>query len=91
MTEAYVLAGELVCADGDYRRAFDAYEERLRSFVDDKQTGARSFVSVFATKSRLGIAFRNLMMRTMNSLPWVADMFVARSLTDNLMLPEYPM
>jgi hypothetical protein len=27
----------------------------------------------------------------MNSLPWVADMFVARSLTDNLMLPEYPM
>jgi hypothetical protein len=54
MTEAYVLAGELVCADGDYLRAFDAYEERLRSFVDDKQTGARS-------------------------------------LTDNLMLPEYPM
>jgi hypothetical protein len=48
-----------------------AYEERLRSFVDDTQAGARSFVSVFATKSRLGIAFR--------------------SLTDNLMLPEYPM
>ena len=23
MTEAYVLAGELLCADGDYRRAFD--------------------------------------------------------------------
>ena len=66
MTEAYVLAGELLCAKGDYRRAFDAYEARLRLFVDEKQRGARRFVSVFATKTPLGIGFRNLVMRAMN-------------------------
>ena len=33
ITEAYVLAGELVRAGGDHRRAFDAYEERLRPFI----------------------------------------------------------
>ncbi|BCI91284.1 hypothetical protein NIIDMKKI_64900 [Mycobacterium kansasii] len=30
MTEAYVLAGELERAGGDHRRAFEAYEARLR-------------------------------------------------------------
>ena len=91
MTEAYVLAGELLCAKGDYRRAFEAYEARLRSFVDEKQRGASSFVSVFDTKTQLGIGFRNLAMRAMNALPRAAETLVARSLTDNLVLPNYPM
>jgi FAD binding domain len=40
ITEAYVLAGELARAAADYRRAFDAYEARLRPFIKTKQAGA---------------------------------------------------
>jgi len=37
MTEAYVLAGEIARADGDYRCAFAGYEGRLGRFVEAKQ------------------------------------------------------
>ena len=90
MTEAYVLAGELLCAQGDYRRAFDAYEARLRPFVEGKQAAARKFVPVFATQTRLGIGFRDLVMRMMNFRP-LADMLVSRSVRDDFELPNYPM
>ena len=45
--EAYVLAGELHRADGDFRRAFAAYETRLRSFVTAKQQAAIRFRWIF--------------------------------------------
>ena len=50
MTEAFVLAGELACARGDYRRAFDAYEARLRPFVEGKQAAGREVCPRFATR-----------------------------------------
>jgi 2-polyprenyl-6-methoxyphenol hydroxylase-like FAD-dependent oxidoreductase len=90
MTEAYVLAGELDCARGDYRRAFDAYEARLRPFVEGKQAAAQRFLPVFATQTRLGIRFRNLVMRTMNFRP-LADLLLTRSVRDDFELPNYPM
>ena len=90
MTQAYVLAGELACARGDYRRAFDAYEARLRRFVEHKQAAARKFLPVFATQTRLGIRFRNLVMRTMNFRP-LADLLLTRSVRDDFELPNYPM
>ncbi|KAA0084513.1 FAD-binding domain [Mycolicibacterium sp. P9-64] len=90
MTEAYVLAGELLCARGDYRRAFDAYETRLRRFVERKQVAAQKFVPVFATRTGQGIWFRNLVMTTMNFRP-LADMLLTRSLRDDFELPNYPM
>ena len=90
MTEAYVLAGELLCADGDYRRAFAAYEARLRPFIEEKQAGAQKLVPVFATQTRLGIWFRNLVMRTMNFRP-LAELLLARSVLDDFELPDYPM
>ena len=89
MTEAYVLAGELSCARGDYPRAFDAYEARLRRFVEGKQTAARKYVPVFATQTGRGIWFRNLMMRTMNFRP-LADLVLTRSVRDDFELPNYP-
>ena len=52
MTEAYVLAGELARARGDYRRAFDAYETRLRPMAESKQAMAQKLLPVFATKTR---------------------------------------
>jgi 2-polyprenyl-6-methoxyphenol hydroxylase-like FAD-dependent oxidoreductase len=90
MTAAYVLAGELACAGGDYRRAFDAYETRLRPFVEGKQATAQKFLPVFATQTRLGIWLRNLVMRTMNFRP-LADLVLARSVRDDFELPNYPM
>lgn len=89
MTEAYVLAGELVCARGDYWRAFDAYETRLRRFVEAKQGAAQKYLPVFATQTRLGIWFRNLAMRTMNFRP-LAELLLTRSMRDDFELPDYP-
>ena len=89
MTEAYVLAGELACAGGDYRRAFDAYEARLRRLVEHKQAAAQKFLPVFATQTRLGIWFRDLVMRTMNFRP-LADLLLTRSVRDDFELPNYP-
>jgi 2-polyprenyl-6-methoxyphenol hydroxylase-like FAD-dependent oxidoreductase len=90
MTEAYVLAGELACARDDYRRAFDAYETRLRPFVEGKQAAAQKFLPVFATQTRLGIWIRDLVMRTMNFRP-LADLLITRSMRDDFELPNYPM
>ena len=90
MTEAYVLAGELLRAQGDHRRAFEAYESRLRPFIEGKQASAEKFMSFFATRTRPGIWFRNLAMRTMKFSP-LGDRLIARGLSDDFELPDYPM
>jgi 2-polyprenyl-6-methoxyphenol hydroxylase-like FAD-dependent oxidoreductase len=88
ITEAYVLAGELARAGADHREAFGAYERRLRPFITGKQDGATKFVSFFTPRTSMGIWFRNVAMRAMN-LPPVADAVLARSLRDDLELPDY--
>jgi 2-polyprenyl-6-methoxyphenol hydroxylase-like FAD-dependent oxidoreductase len=90
MCEAYVLAGELLCAQGDYRQAFEAYEARLRRFVEGKQAAATKLLPVFATRTRPGIWFRDLVMGTMNFRP-LAELVLARGLRDDFELPDYPM
>lgn len=89
ITEAYVLAGELLRADGDHRRAFNAYETRLRPFVRDKQSSAEKLIGFFATKTRFGPWFRNVAMRTMNFGP-MANLF-GGGVRDDFQLPEYAM
>lgn len=88
MTEAYVLAGELQRAGGDHRQAFDTYERRLRLLLESKQAAARRFVSFFATRTRLGLWFRNQAMRAMNIGP-VVQVFAGRGLRDDFELPDY--
>lgn len=88
ITEAYVLAGELHRADGDHRRAFDAYEARLRPFIDAKQAGAQQFLGFFATRTRFGLWFRNQALRAMN-LRLLTTLF-AGSVRDDFELPDYP-
>ena len=87
ITEAYVLAGELARAGADYRGAFDAYEERLRPFIKAKQAGAVKYIPFFATRTRFGLWFRNVAMRTMNFGP-LAKMF-AGGVRDDFDLPDY--
>jgi 2-polyprenyl-6-methoxyphenol hydroxylase-like FAD-dependent oxidoreductase len=89
MIEAYVLAGELRRADGDFPRAFAAYESRLRSFVAGKQKAALRFRGFFAPRTPLALTARNLAVRAM-SLPLVGKWTVARSLRDEVALPRYP-
>ncbi|UXA07892.1 FAD-binding domain [Mycobacterium sp. SMC-2] len=87
ITEAYVLASELTRAGGDYRRAFDAYETRLRPFIASKQGGAARYIGFFATRTRFGLWFRNLALRTMN-FGALATLF-AGSVRDDFELPDY--
>lgn len=87
ITEAYVLAGELDRAGADYRRAFAAYEQRLRPFIKAKQAGAARYIPFFATRTRFGLWFRNMAMRTMNFGP-LATLF-AGGVRDDFDLPDY--
>jgi 2-polyprenyl-6-methoxyphenol hydroxylase-like FAD-dependent oxidoreductase len=76
-----------VRAGTDYRSAFDAYEERLRPLIRTKQAGAARFIPFFATRTRFGLWFRNLAMRTMN-IGRLATLFTG-SLRDDFELPDY--
>ena len=88
MAEAYVLAGELHRAHGDYARGFAAYEARLHSFVTAKQKAALGFRGFFAPKSTLSLKVRNAAVHAL-SLPFLAKLLVAHSLQDDLELPHY--
>ncbi|WP_179469074.1 FAD-binding domain [Mycolicibacterium vinylchloridicum] len=90
MTAAYVLAGELSSARGDHRRAFPAYESRMRHFVEGKQADAEKFLPVFATKTEFGLRIRHLVMRAMNYGP-IFDLVASGSLRDDFELPDYRM
>ncbi|OBK18659.1 FAD-binding domain [Mycobacterium asiaticum] len=90
MTAAYVLAGELRCAQGDFQRAFHAYETRMRPLIEEKQANAKKLLPVFATKTQIGIRIRDLVMRAMNFRP-LGDLVVARGLRDDIDLPTYLM
>jgi 2-polyprenyl-6-methoxyphenol hydroxylase-like FAD-dependent oxidoreductase len=88
MTEAYVLAGELHRAGGNWNQAFAAYEARLRPFVEGKQAGAERLIPFFASRSRLGIWLRDQALRAMSFEPLV-KLFAGRSLRDDFELPDY--
>jgi 2-polyprenyl-6-methoxyphenol hydroxylase-like FAD-dependent oxidoreductase len=88
LTEAYVLAGELGAARGDYTAAFRRYEERLRPFIEGKQRSAERFASSFAPKTSLGVWLRNQAVRLM-AIPGVAGILMGRTLSDDFDLPHY--
>lgn len=90
MTEAYVLAGELDRAGGDYQAAFRRYEERLRPLIESKQLSARNFAGAFAPKTAFGLWFRNVVTRLM-TIPAVADRVIGADLRDDIELPDYAM
>jgi 2-polyprenyl-6-methoxyphenol hydroxylase-like FAD-dependent oxidoreductase len=88
MTSAYVLAGELAGAAGSHEAAFRQYEARLRAYIGSKQRGAERFAAAFAPRTRLGLWFRNLVIRAF-AVPGLATLVVGRDITDTLRLPEY--
>lgn len=90
MTEAYVLAGELHRANGDYRQAFHRHEQLLRPFIEGKQNAAKDFASSFAPKTALGVWVRNQATKLM-AIPPVADILIGKSVRDDFDLPDYGM
>ena len=88
MVEAYVLAGELHLASGDLARAFAAYEGRLGKFVAAKQKAAVPFRNFFAPRTPLALRLRDLAVKAL-SIPFLGRPVIARSLGDDLALPDY--
>jgi len=88
MISAYVLAGELAAAQGRYQQAFARYETLLRSYIATKQRGAARFAGAFAPKTRAGLHFRNLIIKTF-AIPGLAKLAVGRDIADSLQLPDY--
>ncbi|WP_274649239.1 FAD-dependent monooxygenase [Paenibacillus humicola] len=64
---AFVLAGELKLANGDYAAAFAAYERHMRAFVEQNQKIGRMAAGGMIERSRFKIRLRNAMLR----LPFV--------------------
>ncbi|HEX5132377.1 MAG TPA: hypothetical protein VFX92_07815, partial [Candidatus Krumholzibacteria bacterium] len=88
LAEAYVLAGELHRARGDYAAAFARYQDRMLPFLRGKQRSAAKFASSFAPASAFGLRFRNLVTRLL-AVPAVANFFIGRDLRDSIELPDY--
>ena len=88
MTAAYVLAGELAKADGQYMTAFANYEALLRDFIGSKQRGAERFASAFAPRTRWGLFLRNQVINAL-AIPGLAKFAFGKDIIDTLELPEY--
>jgi 2-polyprenyl-6-methoxyphenol hydroxylase-like FAD-dependent oxidoreductase len=88
MVAAYLLAGELHAAGGDYTRAFERYEARFGPFVASKQRAALRFAGAFVPRSALSLFLRDRIMNAM-SIPWIAKFAMGRGLVDKIELPDY--
>ena len=83
---AYVLAGELAQAHGDFRTAFARYEATLRKAVSTTQDGSRAG-SFLAPATRFGIAARNRIL----DIPFFLNQMLkmAQNMSELIELPDY--
>jgi 2-polyprenyl-6-methoxyphenol hydroxylase-like FAD-dependent oxidoreductase len=87
---AYVLAGELALAGGDYVRAFAGYETTLRPYVTNAQQLPPGGIRGYAPASRFAIRSRTFSTRLMVSRPLrglVKKLFFSRA--EAIDLPDY--
>ena len=87
MLGAYILAGELQAADGDFGRAFPTYEQRLQPFILRQQNAAVGLAGMFTPKTPLGVLLRNCVLNLMN-VPAVGEWLAWRMLGDSFPLPD---
>jgi 2-polyprenyl-6-methoxyphenol hydroxylase-like FAD-dependent oxidoreductase len=88
MIAAYILAGELYRAHGNYAVAFQRYQNLFAPFVAKKQKAAEWFAGGFAPKSAFGLFLRNKMFSAMN-IKWIANLIAGRDFMDKIELPQY--
>ncbi|TDW22312.1 FAD-dependent monooxygenase [Kribbella kalugense] len=83
---AYVLAGELAQARGNFRAAFDRYEARLRKSVTTTQDGSRAG-SFLAPATRFGLTARNRIL----DIPFFNNQMIkmAQKMSELIELPDY--
>ncbi|HRP91072.1 MAG TPA: FAD-dependent monooxygenase [Edaphocola sp.] len=87
MVGAYILAGELKNANGNFKVAFEQYQNIFKEFIDDKQLLAQKFAKQFVPKSKFGIWLRNVVVDLM-FLPFVSKLLI-KQFTDKLKLKDY--
>lgn len=87
MLGGYVLAEELRVAGGDYKRAFAAYERKLRPFMLRQQEMAARFAGSFTPKTRLGLFVRDCIVNLMN-VPWLGVWLTRRMLGETFPIEE---
>jgi 2-polyprenyl-6-methoxyphenol hydroxylase-like FAD-dependent oxidoreductase len=88
MVAAYILAGELHRANGDYAEAFRRYQDLFGPFVLRKQKAALRLAGTFAPKSKFSLFLRNQIFRLL-AIPWIADLAVGHDFADHIALPNY--
>lgn len=91
---AYILAGELKAANGEFTTAFAAYEHEFRPFVDQKTKEARGTGLRLVPESALQLWVRNQALKLF-SLPvlsrFVARMTYGRMFRESFALKDYGM
>src|SRR5665811_1421767 len=70
MVAAYILAGELRRANGDYTQAFSRYKTVFAPFVQGKQEAARHLARAFAPRSALQLFLHNQFFNLLGN-PWI--------------------
>jgi 2-polyprenyl-6-methoxyphenol hydroxylase-like FAD-dependent oxidoreductase len=85
---AYILAGELKQANGNYKTAFGKYQNIFKPFIEKKQRAAQSFAKSFVPKSNFGIRLRNLAFHLM-SLPFISQLMLNQFKDKELILKDY--
>lgn len=88
MVGAYILAGELKEANGNYKTAFAKYQSIFKPFIDNKQKIAQNFSKSLVPKSRFGIWMRNVFTRLM-VLPFLSRLFIRQFMNDKLRMKAY--
>ncbi|MEO8110140.1 MAG: FAD-dependent monooxygenase [Ginsengibacter sp.] len=88
MVGAYILAGELKLAKGNYNTAYKEYEKILKPFMEKKQKSAQSFAKSFVPKSNFGIWSRNQAFKLM-SIPVFTNILFNQFKDKGLNLKEY--
>lgn len=88
MVGAYILAGELKQANGNYQQAFEQYENLFKPFMEKKQKSARAFAKSFVPKSYFGIWLRNLAFKLM-SVSAFSKLFLNQFKDKGLTLKNY--
>jgi 2-polyprenyl-6-methoxyphenol hydroxylase-like FAD-dependent oxidoreductase len=88
MAGAYLLAGELKRAGGDFRTAYPCYQDGFKPFVERKQRQAVRFARQFAPKTRVGLLVRNMVSRTFNA-PFIGEFMVKRMFAAPFALPDF--
>jgi len=88
---AYVLAGELAAARGDYRVAFARYQRLLRRYVAGGQKQARGGAAFLAPATAKKIAQRDRFFRMLSYLPAKGLIrYVSTRTATAIKLPDYP-